>query len=220
MQEQIDEKAGEEFYNTHGRFDPNNLDRMKLPWDTKTLQAVLNAARSDYEAVMKTYVLGTGGGPGAPENFADWQNRHESYLVKYTSQQAANLYCAIIFMWDKPHGFPLKPPQGPMPPGAGIDTEGAAVEGGGSGVATVSSKKNKGGADFVNAIQEMATARKQSTEDLIKALNPNHSDDDKDKSVMDKQYELFQRIQDMNKTVERHRSDIEECKKKRKQTKE
>lgn len=40
--------------------------------------------QGDYDTVMKQYVLGTGGGPGAPENFANWQDHHKSWMMKYT----------------------------------------------------------------------------------------------------------------------------------------
>ncbi len=81
------------------------------------LKSVLQVGRSDYELVMKKYVWGTGGGSGAPENFADWQNRHESWMLNYTPQQDAHLYLTIVFMWDKRHGFPLRPPAGKIPCG-------------------------------------------------------------------------------------------------------
>ncbi len=63
------------------------------------------------------YQKGSGGGPGAAQNLIDWQNCHESYIINYIDQQAADFYLTIDFMWDKLHNFPLKPSVGPMPPG-------------------------------------------------------------------------------------------------------
>jgi hypothetical protein len=62
MKRQVDERAGDGFFDMHGGFNPNNIDRIKLPWNESMLQSVLQAGRSDYELVMKKYTLGTGGG--------------------------------------------------------------------------------------------------------------------------------------------------------------
>jgi hypothetical protein len=58
--------------------------------------------------------MGTGGGPGVPENFATWETQDESYVLLYT-QQDANLYLAVVHIWDKLYGFPFVPRRDPMP---------------------------------------------------------------------------------------------------------
>ena len=63
--------------------------------------------------------MGTGGGPGADENFCVWQERDLTLLVKYTPQYA-NLYVTVIYIWDKAKSFLLTKPKGPLPPGAAI----------------------------------------------------------------------------------------------------
>ena len=86
MRREVDAKAGDGFYNLHSEFDPNNIERMKLPWNETWIKIVLKEARTAYEKMMTKYQKGTGGGPGAPENFVDWRNRHESYILDYTDQ--------------------------------------------------------------------------------------------------------------------------------------
>ena len=44
---------------------------MKPPWNEPQVKAVLGNGRSDYDSVVKQNVLGTGGSPGVPENFAN-----------------------------------------------------------------------------------------------------------------------------------------------------
>ena len=66
--------------NAHAPFNPNNADRMKLTWNETRLKSVLQFGLSSYEKMMTKYQKGTGGGPGAPQNFVDWQNRHRSLL--------------------------------------------------------------------------------------------------------------------------------------------
>jgi hypothetical protein len=71
---------------------------------------------------MKKHTMGTGGGPGAPKNFFTWETWDESYVLLYT-QQDANLYLAMIHIWDKLYGFPFVPRtrRDPMPDKCMID---------------------------------------------------------------------------------------------------
>ena len=63
--------------------------------------------------------MGTGGGEGADENFAVWEERDPTVFVKYTPQHS-NLYTTLIYIWDKAKGFLLTKPKGPLPPNAAI----------------------------------------------------------------------------------------------------
>ncbi len=69
---------------------------------------------------MKKYTMWTGGGPGAPENFATWETWDESYILLYM-QQDANLYLAVVHIWDKLYGFPFVPRRDSMPDDCMID---------------------------------------------------------------------------------------------------
>lgn len=98
MQEKVDAKVGEGFYNNNATFNPNNADRMKLTWSETRLKSVLQVGVSSCEKMMVMYQKGTGGGSGALQNFVDWQNCHESYIVNYTSQKKSEFYLTIVFM--------------------------------------------------------------------------------------------------------------------------
>ena len=43
---------------------------------------------------MKRYMLGTGGGPGVPNNFSTWETHDKSYVL--LMQQASGLYLAVV----------------------------------------------------------------------------------------------------------------------------
>jgi hypothetical protein len=80
-------------FELHGTSNPNNLVRIQLPWTQKDINGIFGKVALEYQECMKRYTMGTGGGPGALENFSTWQTRDESYVSQYT-QQASNLYLA------------------------------------------------------------------------------------------------------------------------------
>jgi hypothetical protein len=229
MQEKVDAKVGEGFYNNNATFNPNNGDRTKLAWNETRLKSVLQVGVSSYEKMMVKYQKGTGGGPGAPQNFIDWQNRHESYIVNYTNQKESEFYLTVVFMWDKQHNFPLKPSSGPMLPGVGIededfgDTFGETNTPQPANTSTTQSRSDKrnkpsAGADISSAIKQLTTARQKSTTDLIKALV--NGETSAEKSTSDKQYEMVGRISDMRKAIKESENDINESKAKRRRIEE
>ena len=59
--------------------------------------------------------VGTGGGPGAEENFAAWEQRDETNVVTYGIQQDSLIYLSVVHIWDKMYSFPLVRPKGPLP---------------------------------------------------------------------------------------------------------
>ncbi len=157
------------FYDKHGNFNPNNKDRIKLPWDKTSLKSVLHDGQGDYEGMMKVYTMGTGGGSGAPEDFADWWNRDESWIMNYTPQQVKDLYLAIIFMWDKIHNFPFSPPCQKMPPDCIREDEGR-IDGGSNPIPIASAPKSKGDSVLAHFMTEMTSQRKETTKQLINAM--------------------------------------------------
>jgi hypothetical protein len=224
MQQKVDAKVGEGFYNRSAAFNPNNGDRMKLAWSETRLKSVLQVGVSSYEKMMVKYQKGTGGGPGAPQNFVDWQNRHESHIINYTNQKESEFYLTVVFMRDKQHNFPLKPSSGPMPPGVGIEDEDFGDTGGEtntpqhantSTTQSRSDKRNKptAGTDISSAIKQLTSARQKTTNDLIKALV--NGETSAEKSTSDKQYEMVGRISDMRKAIKESENDIKESKAKR-----
>ena len=55
-------------FELHGTSNPNNLVRIQLPWTQKDINGIFGKVALEYQECMKRYTMGTGGGPGAPEN--------------------------------------------------------------------------------------------------------------------------------------------------------
>ena len=119
-QETIDSFLGEGTYNNHGRFDPNCVERINFPWTVKDVTAIFSKVDKEYHAAMDKYTKGTGGGPGADENFAAWEQRDECCVVNY-SNQPSNIYLSVVHMWDKDCGFPFVSVKDPLPLDCSID---------------------------------------------------------------------------------------------------
>ena len=96
----IDERSGEGTYDRYCVFNPNNLRRIVLPWTEKEIKLVFLKMLAEYQAVMDLYTKGTGGGPGAPENYANWMHCPDDCIQGYV-QQPCNFYLAIVHIWDK-----------------------------------------------------------------------------------------------------------------------
>ena len=114
-------------YEQHGTFNPNNAARIALKWTQNEVNGIFGKVVLEYQACMKKYTMGTGGGAGAPENFSTWQTRDETHVSTYI-QQATNLYLAVVHIWDKQFGFPFVPKRDPMPRDCMIDDSTFGVE--------------------------------------------------------------------------------------------
>ena len=221
--QRINERAEvEDFYATHGTFNPNNIERMKLPWTKKLLEEVLKVGRGHYEEMMVTYTEGTGGGPGAPENFADWKERDESYILKYTPQQAAMLYLTIVFMWDKTHDFPLKPAVGKM--NEGREDEQYDGDGGGgdddfttpvppAGGGKQGTTGGKGDAQIASAIENMNTQRQKLMDTLMGNVDGGNATNE---TRTDKQHKLVIQMKETREEIKEVKNELDELNAKRK----
>jgi hypothetical protein len=107
-------------FELHGAFDPNNLAWIELSWMQKGVNGTFGKVVLEYQECMKRYTLGTGGSPGAPENFSTWQTQGEGYMSQNT-QQACNIYLVVVHIWDKQFEFPFVPKKDPMPDNCMID---------------------------------------------------------------------------------------------------
>ena len=119
--EKIDEFLGEGTFDEYGKFDPNNLTRIALPWTVKDTTAIFNKLDKEYHVTMDKYTMGTGGGPGDDANFAAWQQRDECHVVRYTTQPS-NIYLSLVHTWDKQFGYPFVSLKDPLPNECAIDS--------------------------------------------------------------------------------------------------
>ena len=83
----------------------NDCNRIAIPRDHEWLQALYFKTLKEYKKAMDKWKMGTGGGSGAPENYADWNERDEEDFSKYGGVRGDVL--AWIYMLDKQAGFPI-----------------------------------------------------------------------------------------------------------------
>ncbi len=107
-------------FDIYGKFNPKNLVCIALNWTQKDVSGIFAKVVFEYQVCMKKYTMGTGGGPGAPENFSTLQTWDETYVSHYT-QHLSHLYLAVVHIWDKQFGFPFVPNMDPMPGNCMID---------------------------------------------------------------------------------------------------
>ena len=125
---------------------------------------------------MRKYTTGTRGGSDASENVLDWESCHESYMLEYVPQKDAHLYLTIVFMWDKEHQFPFKPPVGDMPPGSNRDDKTVMIDLNNTDTtdATQSSKsqisKQSDIGSITTALQQLSGARQKSTNEFAESF--------------------------------------------------
>lgn len=88
--------------------EPNNPDRINLPWVGEDMQAIYIAVMKKYKATMKNWTKGTGGGSGAPEDYCNWETRDATeYYKGYADKFGGGMELTWIYMKDLKHGLPL-----------------------------------------------------------------------------------------------------------------
>lgn len=119
--ELIDKIGGPGTFQLHGNFNPNNLQRIGLPWEEKDVTALFKFVKNLYDQCMEKYTKGTGGGPGHPDNFNIWQERDAGWVTSYLNDQYCNLFLSAVHMWDKKYSFVLVKVVGSVPSAFQID---------------------------------------------------------------------------------------------------
>ena len=100
----------------------------------------------EYNAAMKLWKLGTGGGSGAPENYCDWETRDGEYFATYGDDKDNRKdYLAWIYVLDQQMNYAFDTVNDPAPD----DTVTEDSIGGGSGV-----MKGKKGQQLGTAIEK------------------------------------------------------------------
>ena len=139
----INEKLGDGVFESHGNFNANNPLRMRIAWSVKDVTAIFAKVDKEYRAAMDKYTMGTGGGPGAEENFAAWQDRDETNVVTYSpGSQPSLIYLSVVHMWDKEYSFPFVTVRDSMPDNCSIDEE--IDFGGGDNLSTPTDGESRG----------------------------------------------------------------------------
>jgi hypothetical protein len=78
----IDAKlGGPGIFKEYVQFNPNNESRIELGWTVAEVTAIFDKVAKEYHKMMEIYMKGTGGGPGADENFHNWMERDDMCVV-------------------------------------------------------------------------------------------------------------------------------------------
>uniref|UniRef100_A0A6U5LTK3 Uncharacterized protein n=1 Tax=Corethron hystrix TaxID=216773 RepID=A0A6U5LTK3_9STRA len=80
---------------------PNNLSRIEIPRTAVWVQQVIQDVRAKYNVMMEKWIMGTDGGPGAPEDFTEWDKRDDGYLNDYCNDR----WLCWVYMIDRSLGF-------------------------------------------------------------------------------------------------------------------
>lgn len=139
--EAIDAQCGEGFYDRLN-LNPNNEERMRIPWSSAEMPGMLKTALHSLDGIMKNFKMDTGGGSGNEATVACWQDREPHEIVTYINHIESNIYLTILHMWDKMYGFPLSAKSGQVPPGVGVDDDPTSVDASSVGGSSVGSSRS------------------------------------------------------------------------------
>jgi len=65
----VNNSKGGDAYEEYGSFNPNNHDRIALPWTEKEVVRIFNSVLVEYNPAMTNWMKGTGGGSCGDEDF-------------------------------------------------------------------------------------------------------------------------------------------------------
>ena len=91
----------------HPELNPNDKQRIDVSRTSANIQSIIKTTTQQYNKVMKNYTKGTGGGPGHPANFANWQERDPLYFGDYDSN-SKSCYLTYIHMLNQQYDHPRR----------------------------------------------------------------------------------------------------------------
>ena len=99
--------------------DPNNINSITRNRDYKFLKNLYTKVMKEYNFAMGEWKEGTGGGPGRPENYNDWDQRDgeafATYRYKVRDKYVEKDNLAWIYMLDLVTGFAFNSASDPAP---------------------------------------------------------------------------------------------------------
>lgn len=102
------------YLESYVELDPNDTTRIKFKRDFKWIKNLYTKTLAKYNKSFKLWSKGTGGGSGAPEDYAIWDKRDDEIFANYGDNANAD-YLAYIYMLDKQSGFALNMVNDPPP---------------------------------------------------------------------------------------------------------
>jgi hypothetical protein len=76
-----------------------------MAWTETEVAAIFQKVSKVYNNMMELNMEGTGGGPGADENFHNWMQHDNPCVVAYLFVQHSKLYLSLVKMWDRSYGY-------------------------------------------------------------------------------------------------------------------
>ena len=103
---------------SYTELDPNSLTRINIVRSYRWIKGAYFKVLKEYSHAMSKWKMGTGGGSGAPEDFAgSWRERENLELfANYASQAGKCDYLAYILMYDKEVDYIIDSINDPAPP--------------------------------------------------------------------------------------------------------
>ncbi len=226
---EINAELGDDGYDKYGKFNPNRQDRISLPWTLPLLKTMFGMVRKSYNRVMERYTMGTGGGPGMPENYVIWQERDETTFTGYISQVTADLYLTIVHMWDRMYDYPFVTTREQIPQEARIDDRESEQLSDGNvsstGSKSDSTQKKNLFKEDIRAIstaiehfqRQREIANKKVINEIVSSFSMTNGQDKTDEMFdSDQRQKLVEKIHSTNNTINVFKKEVEELKKKRK----
>jgi hypothetical protein len=148
------------FLLSYSELDPNEESRIIIPRDyTWAKQVWQHSVLKPYNAAMKKWHKGTGGGPGAPEDYSNWENRDQELFSGYAKSGRSDML-AWVYMKDKDTSYAFNTINNPSPQSAITEDslEGESI----TALAKKSGKKTNGGIEhfgemFANSMESGLT---------------------------------------------------------------
>ena len=107
------------FLKTISDMDPNDINSITRDRDFKFLKNLYTKVMKEYNFAMGKWKEGTGGGPGRPENYNDWEQRDgeafTTYGYKVRDKYVEKDHLAWIYMLDLVTGFAFNMASDPAP---------------------------------------------------------------------------------------------------------
>ena len=161
---------------------PNSLTRINIVRNHTWIKVTYQKIMKEYNYAMFNWKKGTGGGSGAPEDFAgDWKERECLELFSDYGQFGDCDYLAYILMYDQKVGYVIDAVNDPAPPETLMENGIGGVAEAGSGPSTNNPKQSKAEerlAMQAKSITELfGTVFNQAVAPLVKTLNGANEED-------------------------------------------
>jgi hypothetical protein len=103
-----------QYLSSFGDMDPNDPERIAITCDYTWLKKLWFDELKEYNRALTNWQLGTGGGPGMPENFKNWDTRDDEIFARY-GKSGDRDDLAWIYMLDKKINFGFNTINDPAP---------------------------------------------------------------------------------------------------------